>query len=134
VAYRDGKEWATETIKTADAPARLEASPDRAVIRADGVDLSFVTVRVVDKNGLIAPRANNHIKFKITGPGEIVATDNGDPTNFEPFHATERNAFNGLCLVIIRGKPGQPGMIEIRADSTSLQGTSLTLQGVAENK
>ena len=134
MAYKDGKEWATETVRTTDAPIRLEASPDRAVIRADGVDLSFITVRVADKDGLTAPRANNHINFKITGPGEIVATDNGDPTSFEPFHAPERNAFNGQCLVIIRGKPGQPGTIDLRADSASLQGTSLSLQSVAGNE
>src|SRR5580704_13587767 len=111
VAYKDGKQWATDTVKTADAPARLEASPDRAAIQADGVDLSFITVRIVDKDGVTAPRANNHIKFTITGPAEILATDNGDPTSFEPFQSPQRNAFNGLCLVIVRSKRGQPGTI-----------------------
>jgi beta-galactosidase len=71
----------------------------------DGLDLSFVTVRVAD-NGLTAPRANNPIKFTIEGPGEIVATDKGDPTNLEPFSTPEREAFNGLALVIVRAKPG----------------------------
>jgi len=88
---------------------------------------------VIDKNGLAAPRAKNHITFTIEGPGEIVATDNGDPTSFEPFPAPERRAFNGLCLVIVRGKPGQPGTIRLRAESALLQGASVSLRSVAGN-
>ena len=57
------------------------------------------------------PRSKNHIKFEIDGPGEIVATDNGDATSFESFQAPEHNAYNGLALVIVRAKAGQPGTI-----------------------
>ena len=71
-----------------------------------GCDLSFVTVRVVDKDGITAPRADNRIRFTIDGPGEIVATDNGDPTSFEPFQAPERKAFNGL---VPRDRPRHAG-------------------------
>jgi beta-galactosidase len=131
VAYRNGKQWATDTMRTADAPARLALSADRSRIRADGLDLSFVTLRVLDKAGVPVPRADNHIKFKIDGPGEIVATDNGDPTSFDLFQAHERKAFNGLALVIVRAKPGQTGTIRLSAESGSLQGASLTLRGVA---
>ena len=61
------------------------------------------------------PRSKNHVKFTIAGPGEIAAVDNGDPTSFEPFQAGERDAFNGLALVIIRTKAGEPGTIRLRA-------------------
>ena len=64
----------------------------------------IATVRVVDARGIVAPRADHRLAFKIDGPGEIVATDNGDPTSFEPFQSPERKAFNGLCLAIIRAK------------------------------
>jgi len=121
VTYKDGKKWATNLVKTAESPAKLELEPDRSEIFADGRDLSFVTVRVLDKNGLLAPRASNRIQFKIEGPGEIVATDNGDPTSFEPFQAPERRAFNGLCLVIIRAKPGHSGRIKLTAASDGLK-------------
>ena len=70
---------------------------------------------VADKNGVIVPRANNRLQFTIKGPGEIVATDNGDPTNFEPSQAPEHNAFNGLCLVIVRANAGRAGHIEMMA-------------------
>jgi beta-galactosidase len=84
-----------------------------------------VTVRVADADGLTAPRAGDEVKFTIEGPGEIVATDNGDPTSFESFQAPERKAFNGYALVIVRGKPGQPGKITLRAESGSLRGSTV---------
>jgi beta-galactosidase len=121
VAYKDGRKWATDLVRTAGPPARLDVMPDRTEIRADGRDLSFVTLRVADNDGLVAPRANNRIQFKVEGPGEIVATDNGDPTSFEPFQAPERKAFNGLCLVIVRAKPGQSGRIKLTASSEGLR-------------
>lgn len=130
VAYRHGQRWATDLVKTAQAPAALEAQPDRATIRADGHDLSFVTVRVVDRAGALAPRADNHIQFKLEGPGEIVATDNGDPTCFEPFPAPERTAFSGLCLVIVRAKPGQAGPIQLTASSDGLKTGQTTITAV----
>jgi beta-galactosidase len=134
VAYREGKEWATSSITTANVPARLELTPDRSRIRADGRDLSFITARIADKDGLTAPRANNHIRFTVEGPGEIVATDNGDPTSFESFQSPERNAFNGFALVIVRAKRGAIGKITLRAESTSLQAGVTTLNSVREAK
>jgi beta-galactosidase len=133
VAYRDGKRWAEDIVKTAGEPASLEASADRDKIRANGRDLSFVTVRVTDKDGLTVPCAKNFIRFKIEGPGEIVATDNGDPTNFMPFSSHEREAFNGLCLPIVRGKSGQPGTIKLKAESNSLKSATVNLQSIREN-
>jgi beta-galactosidase len=83
--------------------------------------LAFITVRVTDKAGLTVPRAKNPIKFETEGPGEIVATDNGDPTNLVPFTSHEREAFNGLALVIIRSKPGESGSITVTAKSPGLK-------------
>jgi beta-galactosidase len=128
VAYRDGKEWATSTVRTTGAASQLAMAADRAQIRADGLDLSFITVRIADRDGLTVPRANQRILFSLTGPGEIVATDNGDPTSFESFQSPERAAFNGLCLVVVKGRPKQAGQIVVRAESASLQGASVTLR------
>jgi beta-galactosidase len=121
VTYKNGKVWATDEIKTAGEPAKLKLEPDRGEICADGRDLSFVTVTVTDKDGLTAPRADNRIHFDIEGPGEIVATDNGDPTSFELFQSHDRKAFNGLCLVIVRGKSGPPGKINLTAKADGLK-------------
>jgi beta-galactosidase len=121
VAYKNGKKWAENIVRTTDDPAQLEASADRDEIRNDGQDLAFITVRVADKEGLTVPRANNPIKFEIEGPGEIVATDNGDPTNFVPFPSHEREAFNGLALAIVRSKRGETGSITVTAKSPGLK-------------
>lgn len=120
VAYKDGAPWADDVVRTAKAPAKLELAADREVVMADGRDLAFVTLRVTDANGVIAPRADNTIRFSIDGPGEIVATDNGDPTDFTAFPSTERKAFSGLALAIIRADPGHPGAITVQAASEGL--------------
>ncbi len=121
VSYKNREKWAEDVVKTTDEPDRLEASADRNAIRADGKDLAFITVQITDKNELTVPRANNLIQFSIEGPGEIVATDNGDPTNFVPFPSHEREAFNGLALVIIRAKAGNSGSITVTAKTTGLK-------------
>jgi beta-galactosidase len=97
-------------------------------ISADGRDLSFVTVTVTDKTGLKMPRANNRIHFNIEGSGEIVATDNGDPTSLELFQSHDRKAFNGLCLVIVRAKAGQPGKIKITAKTDDLKVATISIK------
>jgi len=122
VAYRDGQQWATDVMKTTGPPARLTLSVDRDTITADGKDLAFVTAAVVDEDGLMVPRSHNQIHFTIDGPGQIVATDNGDPTSHVPFQSAERAAFNGLCLAIVRAVPGKSGTITLHAESDGLSG------------
>ena len=121
VAYKNGRTWAADTVKTAGAPAKLLAEADRTRLRADGQDLAYITVTVADKDGVMAPRAKNRLTFELEGPGEIVATDNGDATSFEPFKSPERNAFNGLAVVIVRGKAGQPGTLRLNVKSDGLK-------------
>jgi beta-galactosidase len=128
VAYKSGKVWAQDMVKTTGPAARLLLTPDRATIAADGQDLSFVTVKIVDKEGMLVPGSKNRIRLSIEGPGEIVATDNGDPASFDSFQSKERAAFNGLCLAIVAAKPGQAGTITIRAESEGLAAASITLR------
>ncbi|WP_243840472.1 MULTISPECIES: beta-galactosidase GalB [Xanthomonas] len=123
-AYRQGKPWASDRVQTAGSAARMQVMPDRSRIRGDGQDLSFVTVRLFDRAGRPAPTAGDRLRFRIEGPGELVATDNGDPTNLESFAAPQRNAFNGLCLAIVRGKAGMRGTITVHVESDSLQAAS----------
>lgn len=130
VAYKNGKQWATDVMKTTGPAAKLTLTPDREKISADGKDLSFVTVKVADKDGLLVPRSKNQIKFKVEGPGEIVATDNGDATSFESFQAPERKAYNGLALVIVRAKAGEVGKITLTAEADGLKTGECVIRGV----
>jgi beta-galactosidase len=130
VTWKNGRRWASEVMKTAGDPAQLKLHPDHNRIQADGRDLSFITVTVKDKDGRMAPRADNRIRFEIDGPGEIVGTDNGDPTSFESFQSPERKAFNGLCLVIVRGKSRQPGTIKLSAKADGLNLGMASIQSI----
>lgn len=121
VAYKDGKKWAEETVKTTGDTAKVDAAPDRTTIANDGQDLSFVTVSIKDKNGLTVPTAMNDLHYEISGPGEIVAVDNGDETSLAPLQGSNNSkAFNGLALVVVRAKPGQSGPITLTASSPNL--------------
>jgi beta-galactosidase len=128
VAYRNAQPWAETTTATTGPASRLDLTPDRTQIRADGADLSFVTVRVVDSQGRLVPRSHQSVKYSLDGPGEIIAVGNGDPTNHESFQAKERKVFNGMALVIIRSLPGQPGELELSAESDELESAKLNIQ------
>jgi beta-galactosidase len=128
VAYQDGREWARETIRTAGAPAALRADADRTALASDGRDLAFVTVRIVDKDGVPAPRAHDRVRFTVDGPADLVATDNGDPTDFTSFQSPERVAFNGLVLGIVRTRAGTGGTITVRAAGAGLEAAVVTVR------
>lgn len=128
VAYKHDKRWATDVMKTTGPAAQVMLRPDRRTIDADGRDLSFVTVAIEDKHGLLVPRSSNRVTFAIEGPGEIVATDNGDATSHEPFQQTDRAAFNGLCLVVVRSKAGEPGKITLKATAEGLKAGTVVVR------
>lgn len=125
VAYKNGKEWARDIVRTTDTAHKLMLTADRVNIEADGSDLSFITAQVVDKRGDLVPQANNTISFSLQGPGEIVATDNGDPASMVSFPSRERRAYNGLALVIVRSKAGEAGDITLTAAGNGLLSTEI---------
>ena len=128
ITYKNGKQWATAMVKTAGKPASLRLKADRKSIVADGKDLAFITLQVLDSKGIIVPEASNLIKFQVSGPGEIVATDNGDPTDLRTFSSKERNAFNGLALIIIRSTSKKPGTIKVIAKADGLGVSQIVIE------
>jgi beta-galactosidase len=127
IAYKNGNKWAEDIVKTTGEPSQILLSADRSTIKADGYDLSFITVKIADKNGLIVPRTHNRLSFQISGPGEVVGVDNGDPTDHESFQSKSRRAFNGLALVIIRSKKEERGAIGISVASESLKSGQVSI-------
>jgi beta-galactosidase len=128
IAYKNGEKWAEKVMKTTGEASCLTATADRTIIAADGKDLSFITIQVSDDEGLLVPRTNNLIRFSIEGPGEILATDNGDQTDMRAFPSHERNAFNGLALVIVRAKTGQKGNITIKVQAEGLKAATVKVK------
>lgn len=128
IVYKNGRKWAEDEMKTTGPPNKVTLMSDHASLRANAHDLAFITVRLTDREGALVPRSNNRVSFEIKGAGEIVATDNGDATNFESFQATERAAYNGLILVIVRPKQNAVGTITLSAKSDRLEGTAITIK------
>lgn len=104
----------------------LRLTPDRATIVAGKRDLSYVTVRIEDKDGNLCPRAENLVRFKVTGAGSIAAVGNGNASTTEPFIASKRKAFSGMCMLIVKSA-GEAGKIEIVAESDGIESTQSTL-------
>lgn len=128
VAYKKGIEWAEQKVYTTGKAARLQAEADRSTIAADGEDLSFLTISIVDQEGKIVPDAAYTVSFSIEGPGQIIATDNGDPASLVSFASVKREAYFGLVLAIIKAEKKNPGKIRITASSPGLIAATLEIQ------
>jgi len=126
VSRMQGKTVLTKEIKTAGAPARIELSADRNKIKADGDDLSFVTVRILDAAGNIVPTAGSLVHFSLQGNGTIAGTDNGWETDLASFQSKDRKAFNGLCLAVLRNS-GVKGKIQLTATAEGLKPATVTI-------
>ena len=141
VARKGGKVVAEDRVETTSAPARIELQVDRASIRADGQDLAFVTVRIVDARGRLSRADGNHlVRFALSGGGSIAGVDNGDPTNHEPFKGpstslrasptpavAQHRAFHGLQLVVIRA-PRSARALTLRAAADGLAPAATTIR------
>lgn len=102
VAYDADGEVAMEScVRTAGEPYAVECTADRTVLTADGKDLAYVTVSIVDKDGNLCPRAAEQLDFKVEGVARFRAAANGDPTCLEMFHEPRMHTFNGRLTVIV---------------------------------
>ena len=126
MSRKNGRLVLSREIRTAASPAQIVLTADRSAIKADGTDLSFVTVKVVDKYGTLVPLADNLVEFELTGPGSIVGVDNGNQISHESFKASKRKAFHGMALAIIQAKT-KPGRIVLQARSPGLSPATLMI-------
>jgi len=126
VSYKNGKVVKVAEVHTAGKPAKIELVADRKQIGADGRDMSFITVKILDKDGNIVPDADNKVSFKVNGGAFIAGVDNGDPINHDPFKADWRKAFHGLALAILQSN-AKAGNITFSASADGLAPASLTL-------
>lgn len=126
ISRKDGKTVLEKEIKTAGAPAALKLTADRANIKADGNDLSFITVDITDDKGVFAATANNEINFSIKGNGKIVGVCSGDPVSHESYKGTKHTALNGKCLVIVQAGD-KAGTIELTASAKGLKSETIKI-------
>jgi len=130
-AGRDPKGQPKVMVRTAGPAAKLFLSPDAGEASPSWDDVVFVRASVQDADGNLVPTANNLVTFAISGPGEIVAVDNGDCMSIEPFQATERKAYGGRCVAIIRATAGT-GEITVTATAAGLKPASATIKAVGK--
>jgi beta-galactosidase len=135
ISRKSGKTILTKEIKTAGKPARIELITDKKILKPDGNDLSFITARILDKNGNIVPTADNKLQFSISGPGIIAGTDNGYQADTVSLKSSTRNSWKGMALAIVQSTEkktrlndavGQ-GNITLKVSSPGIQPAIITL-------
>ena len=115
VAYdAQGRRAMERTLRTAGSPSRLTLQPDRTTLRADGDDLSFITVSLVDSRGTLCPDADDRVEFTVTGAGTLRGLCNGDATSLESFTGDAMHLFHGQLVLVVQSTT-TPGTITITA-------------------
>nr|WP_085929641.1 beta-galactosidase GalB [Bacteroides nordii] len=128
VAYdENGKAVAEKEIHTAGKPHHIELVPDRRMLQADGKDLCFVTVKVVDKDGNLCPEATDEIRFKVKGTGVYCAGANGNPASLESFQIPRMKVFSGMMTAVIQ-TTDKAGAIVLEATGSGLKKATLTVE------
>ena len=128
VAYDEAGNAVTEKeIRTAGKPHQLVLEADKNVISADGKDLSFITVSVVDRNGNPCPNVNELVKFKVKGAGSYRAGANGNAASLDQFHLPQMHLFNGKLVAIVESSE-TPGAITLEANAKGLRKASIKIQ------
>ena len=129
VAYRQGEKLGEATRKTTGEPYRLRLTVDRATIQADGLDLAYITVEALDKEGNPHPLADQAVQIDLSGVGEIAGVGNGNPQSFAPFQASTVNLFYGKAMIIVKGG-FDPGTAKITVTADGLKKTSTEVKVV----
>jgi beta-galactosidase len=129
VAYDDKGRPAGEcVVRTAGAPAALRLEPEQTEFYADGEDMAFVAFHVCDRAGTRCPRADHLVTFRVSGPAELAALDNGNAASTELFTGSAHRAFNGSGMVYLRAKAGAAGEVTLDASADGLAPARLTLR------
>jgi beta-galactosidase len=123
----NGKLVAMGELRTAGKPAKIVLSTDTRKLQSGFDHVAEVRAEITDANGVETPRANDLISFTVSGPGEIVAVDNGDNSSHEPFQATKRHAFEGECVAYVRAT-AKSGKIKISASDLGLKTGSILIR------
>lgn len=127
VAYDStGHAVAEKSVRTAGQPHHIELATDRHQLTADGKDLAYVTLRIVDKDGNLCPTDGRLVKFSVSGAGRYRASANGDPTCLDLFHLPQMHAFGGMLTVIVEDGE-KPGRIQLKATAKGLKTGRLSL-------
>jgi beta-galactosidase len=133
IGYTNNAEAARWELRTAGPPSGLRLTADRTILKADGQDLCYVTVEVVDANGVRNPDAEKLVHFSVEGAGALAAVGNSKPDSVESFQKPQRTAYDGRCLAILKSKR-TAGAIRLTARSEGLAESSIEIKTVQETR
>ncbi|MGV8095236.1 MAG: glycoside hydrolase family 2 TIM barrel-domain containing protein [Mangrovibacterium sp.] len=126
IGYQGSKAVAESVLRTTGKTTAIRLSPDRAVLKADGQDLSYITIELTDVTGIKNPKDERLVKFGIEGEGTIVGVGNANPVSLESYQLPQRKAWQGRCLVIVKST-GKPGIITLTASADDLPSSKVTI-------
>lgn len=127
VGYAKGERTQTFELRTAGKPSAIRLTPDRCFLKAEYGDLSYVTVEIIDSQGIVCPCSDREIFFTIQGEGTIEAVGNSNPASSECYKGNHRMSYRGRCLVVIKSN-GNPGEICLRAQADGLDAAQVAIQ------
>jgi len=119
IGYDAGRPVSSSELRSAGQPTRIKLKADRTRIAADGQDLSYITVELIDGHGVRNPTAEKMIRFAVAGPGHIVGVGNANPMSTESYQEPQRKAWQGRCLLIVKSDK-RAGKIMVKASTNGL--------------
>ena len=119
IGKNNGQEVCRQVLRTAGAPSQLRLTPDRTALSADGEDISFIRIDVLDENGTVVPDAAIRLNFSVEGAGKLRGVCSGDPKSHESEQASFVRTFSGSALAIIQTLSGIEGEIRLTVQSDS---------------
>lgn len=129
VAYdRKGEVLDEKSVFTSGEMEQIALTADRPSLKADGDDMAFITLKIVDKDGNLCPRANVQMNFEVEGPGKIEGLCNGDATSLESFKGSSMKTFNGMLVIYLRSEDGGEGPIRLKASGEGLESETVELR------
>lgn len=128
VSYKNGEVWDEAIVETTGAPHALRLSVDRTTLKADGRDLSFATVEVIDQKGRVVPNAQIDVTFNVEGAGRFVAADSGNGCDLTSFSSPTRRTFSGLASAIVRSTRNESGIMTLSVSAEGLVGASVEIK------
>lgn len=127
VGYKDNKAINSSELHSAEEPVQIKLTADRKEVKANGQDLSYITVELTDSSNVRNPKAENLVRFAIEGPGKIVGVGNAHPVSLESYQQPQRKAWQGRCMVIVKSE-STGGTITLRATADGLTPASISIQ------
>jgi len=129
VAYNKGQQVAVDEMKTAGDPVKVVLAAERSSVQNTWEDVVYVTATIVDKDGVLQPNADRKLTFKVSGPGTLLAVDNGSTTSHESYKSNERTTSKGHAVALIQASANS-GKITVSVSADGLEGSQVTLDVV----